>query len=178
MMRHATHKNSSGLNVAANPEHLADDYSALEASKNGSTRIAVTDFPFSILDSPAQIVIEAVHKGWNVEQILGEIIAIENSRAVSQALSRIILSILEVKNPLAYISQIGFAVGAFAISGESIPVLAKRHGMSKQSFQQGVRRVCECFEIGPNRSMRSQEARENMRLSNWRNDHGKPNRAH
>jgi hypothetical protein len=176
-MQRATHKNSPALNIAANPEHLAEDYSALEASKNGSMRIAVTDFPFSILDSPAQIVIEAVEKRWNVEQILDEIIAAENSKAVSQALSRVILSILKVKNPLAYISQIGFAVGAYATSGESIPVLAKRHGMSKQSFQQGVRRVCEHFEIEPNRSMRSWAARENMRLSNWRNDHGKPNRA-
>lgn len=86
---------------------------------------------------------------------------------LGQAMIRI-LSLLGTsqKPDLAY-DQLRWVYGAALMEGQTLPQLAKKHGISKQAFQQGCKPFRYRFNIRC-QSARTPEARERMRLRNSR----------
>lgn len=70
------------------------------------------------------------------------------------------------KNKEVAIIQMGLAAGLTVEASSS--QLAKQCGVSKEGMEQAVERYRERFGLGQNRNMRTEKARENMRLRNCR----------
>lgn len=67
------------------------------------------------------------------------------------------------KRPLYFIDQLVWLSGLAASNNLSLPTLAKKHGVSKQAFEQAADRTNRHFNFPKTSAQRSEEARENMR---------------
>lgn len=67
------------------------------------------------------------------------------------------------KRPLYFLDQLVWLSGLAAKNGISLPMLAKKHGVSKQAFEQASDRTNAHFQFPKTAAQRSEEAKGNMR---------------
>ena len=92
--------------------------------------------------------------------------------AVEEAINRMTLRLLEASNPQLELYKFAVATGINVTMGDCCDVrkMLKRfgRGITKQALQQGVEQIREEYGLRITHVMRSDEARNNMRLSNYR----------
>jgi hypothetical protein len=140
---------------------------AFEGGGHGeqSSPVGTVEFDYDALDSDEERLAEAVLTQQDVKPILAAIVERESSLAAQEAVSAVIMLVLDAANPRTQSEQIGWASGMYTSSGVSMPELAKRHGLTKQAFQQAVRRIRENLGLRQTRAMRSAEAKQHMSVS-------------
>jgi hypothetical protein len=88
----------------------------------------------------------------------------EREREKSLEVVRTFIALIAVeKRPLYFLDQLVWLSGLAAKNGLSLPMLAKKHGVSKQAFEQASERTNAHFNFPKTAAQRSEEARKNMR---------------
>lgn len=133
-----------------------------------SFAVPITHFNHAEIDSPEDHIREAIalHKPVMpiVARLASGLIQIRQVDAIRSVLALIV----EAKKPAQRVDEIAFACGMSLADGATIISMAKKHGVSKQAFQRGVMRVCETLQLRKTRTMRDDDAREKMAVTNYR----------
>lgn len=143
----------------SNERRMNDPHLAFE---NGMP-VACENFDPSSLDSPEDIMREKLEMGFQALQICEEF---STQRATEIALDKLraFLALVAVeKRPLYFIDQLVWLSGLAASNGLSLPKLAKKHGVSKQAFEQAAERTNKYFNFPKTSAQRSEEAKKHMR---------------
>ena len=130
-----------------------------------SIPVATADFDYSALDSDEEFLEECVLLKVDMRPRLHRIIEREVSLAKAEAVSGVIILVLDADDARAMAMQINWVCGGYISSGISMPQIAKQLGISKQAFQQRDRRIHEMLHLRKTRCMRSDEAKSNMRCA-------------
>lgn len=139
--------------------------------ENGTSThaIAATLFDPTSLDTLEDNARESLANGGSIKQIFEAWNRDALRAAMSEGIRAALSEILDSKKPQLAAAQLGFSVGLDAIMGWTGPQMAKRFGISKQAFFQGVDVFRERYGCGLKRiNGRSQAARTNMSKRNYR----------
>lgn len=119
-------------------------------------------FEFGILDSPEDKIKELIASGKSFDDAFRILAELNERRFMREAVLRIISVIINSQKPGLKADQVAWVYRLHVISGKTIPELAEKHGISKQAFQQGVKRTE--IELGhkPSPSSRPESARKHM----------------
>lgn len=132
------------------------------AFENGMP-VGCETFDPTVLDSPEDVMREKLEMGFGALAICEEFSA---QRATEIALEKIrsLLALIAVeKRPLYFIDQLVWLSGLAGSNGLSLPLLAKKHGVSKQAFEQAAERTNKYFNFPKTSAQRSEEAKKHMR---------------
>jgi hypothetical protein len=129
----------------------------------GGERIPICEFDHSSLDSPEDIMREKLEMGMAALEICEEF-AIQRANEMALEKIRAFLALVAVeKRPLYFIDQLVWLSGLAASNGLTLPTLAKKHGVSKQAFEQAADRTNQHFNFPKTSAQRSEEAKRHMR---------------
>jgi hypothetical protein len=125
--------------------------------------VETTEFDHSSIDSPGDIMRERLEMRTASFEIVQEL-ALEAAKELAMEKVRAFIALIAVeKRPLYFIDQLVWLSGLARNNGLSLPALAKKHGVSKQAFEQAAERTNAHFHFPKTSAQRSDEARENMR---------------
>lgn len=125
--------------------------------------VLTDSFDHAAIDTAEDIMREKLDQGMGALEIC-EAYAKELAREKTLSWFRMFLALVVVeKRPLYFIDQIVWLCGLAASNGLSIPDLAKKHGVSKQAFQQAAERTNKHFNFPKTSAQRSEDAKEHMR---------------
>lgn len=131
-------------------------------------------FDHASLDSAEDIMREKLDQGLSALKIVEEY----NSKAKLEKIESVgrqaedlaldfirkfLAMIVADEKPMLFIDQHLWLSGLAAKNFLTLPVLAKRHGVSKQAFLQGAERLNEVFKYPPTEAQRKDDARDTMR---------------
>lgn len=132
------------------------------AFENGQP-VETQGFEFQSLDSPEDIMREKLDQGMAALDIINEY-AVETAREKSREMIRAFLALIAVeKRPIYFIDQLIWLSGLAGKNGITLPELAKKHGVSKQAFEQAADRTNQHFQFPKTSAQRSSEAKNHMR---------------
>lgn len=120
------------------------------------------DFPTDAIEDQ---VAEALKAGEPITPIIQDALRHEEVAIGSEAIRRMLAWVMSQPRVTLALYQISFAAGILEQTG---PELAKKMGVSKQAFQQGVDRCADELDLRKTRVMRGDESRTKMQLSNFR----------
>jgi len=89
-------------------------------------------------------------------------------RAQAEALMMLFTALEKFQNRLMALDALKYLCGAAALSGQDQTSYAKKYGVSKEAVHQYVKKWREILRMRQTRTMRTEQARENMRLRNYR----------
>lgn len=125
--------------------------------------VGTSTIDFESMDSPGDVMREKLEMGMAALQIC-EDYSRERAQELAMEKIRAFLALVAVeKRPLYFIDQLVWLSGLASSNGLSLPLLAKKHGVSKQAFEQASERTNQHFNFPKTSAQRSDEARENMR---------------
>lgn len=122
-------------------------------------------FDHSTLDSPEDIMREKLDQGMKALEIT-EAYSIQRAKEIALEQFRAFMALIAVeKRPLYFIDQLVWLSGLAASNGLSMPMLAKKHGVSKQAFEQAADRTNRLFNFPKTSAQRDEKAKDNMRVA-------------
>jgi hypothetical protein len=130
--------------------------------------VPITHPDHSAMDTIDDRVDEMRKHGKSCESLIDELVAEKLADARVDALTRLLAIVFKSNKPINALRQCACAVGLSIATEETMETWAVKAGTSKQSFQQGVKAKAKRLELRQTRTMRSEEAREQMRLRNSR----------
>ena len=133
-----------------------------EARINCPTKTA-EDFDFDLLDDLKDTVRERLAGGEAFAAIIQSLAAEEAELLMADRLAVFVALIRSSKKPILFLDCLWMLSGAALREGATIQSLAKKHGCSKQAFQQAMERVADRFPFPKTRTERSETAKEHMR---------------
>lgn len=120
-------------------------------------------FDHNALDSQEDIMREKLDQGMGALEIC-EAYSMQRAKEIALEQVRAFLALIAVeKRPLYFIDQLVWLSGLASSNGLSLPLLAKKHGVSKQAFEQAADRTNRYFSFPKTSAQRSEEAKGNMR---------------
>jgi predicted DNA-binding protein YlxM (UPF0122 family) len=129
----------------------------------GRVRVGVQTFCYSKLDSVQDNIRERIDNNQEFDDILEKLASEAWSAGIVEWACKFIVFIYSWKKPLLALDQLAWIFGLSAREGASISELAAKHGISKQAFQQGAKRIIDQLEIPRTSHLRTDEAKANMR---------------
>lgn len=129
--------------------------------------VATTGFDYPP-DTLADQIREAIARDLPLEPIINAALEETAMQLRAEGMDAVLSILLGAANPRLAAAQLAFAGGLHAQIGESGPQIAKRFGITKQAFQQGVEEFRKRLGLRKTRTMRSDEARARMASSNYR----------
>lgn len=130
--------------------------------------VKIEHFDFDSIDSVDDLVREELATKGTVKHLLKKMVALELNKARTETLVTVLGKIKDASDSGLAVVQISCACGMLFISGETDQAYADRFGISKQAFQQGVEGYREALGLRQTRTMRDENAKDLMRLSNYR----------
>jgi hypothetical protein len=125
--------------------------------------VQTVEFDHAALDSPEDVMREKLDQGFAALDIC-QAYAAERAKEIALEQIRAFLALVAVeKRPLYFIDQLVWLSGLAASNGLTLPSLAKKHGVSKQAFEQASERTNRYFNFPKTSAQRSEEAKEHMR---------------
>lgn len=128
----------------------------------------VEQFDYDSLDSIDDRIREALKNGESVVVLVGQLIDYETSERVAQAISSVICYIADAEKPRLAADHVAWISGMRIRQGQSLPQLAKKHGVSKQAFCQAALRLAKLMGIKQTRAMRSESAKAMMKIRHYK----------
>lgn len=119
-------------------------------------------FDFGPLDSPEDKIKELVLGGYSFDSAFKILSEFNERRFTQEAILQILSIIVNSQKPGLAADQVAWVARLHVISGKTMPDLAIKHGVSKQAFQQGVKRLEASIGHYVSPSSRSEKARKNM----------------
>lgn len=120
-------------------------------------------FDHSSLDSPEDIMREKLDQGFGALEIMESYVRERAAEIALERLRSFIALIAVERRPLYFIDQLVWLSGLAASNKLTLPALAKKHGVSKQAFEQAADRTNQHFNFPKTSAQRSDEAKEHMR---------------
>lgn len=134
-----------------------------DCAYEASRPVGTTTIDFESMDSPEDIMREKLDQGMAALEIC-ETYAVNQAREMALEKIRSFIALVAVeKRPLYFIDQLVWLSGLASSNGLTLPSLARKHGVSKQAFEQAAERTNRYFNFPKTSAQRSDEARENMR---------------
>jgi len=133
-----------------------------------SFAVPIQHFDFDRIDSPEDFVRERIAQGKEITPLLHAWAKHLAEHEQAKTVRALIALVIQAKKPRQRIDEIAFACGMLATEGATCESLGKKHGISKQAFQNAVEKVCDTLGLRKLRTMRSDEARAKMRKANFR----------
>jgi hypothetical protein len=130
------------------------------------TQVPISHFDFSDMDSLEDTVRELLKEGKPLGPLFHRLQYDQACEERGAAVRSVLAEILSADKPGLHAWAIAFA--ANMTTGQTLEDIAERYGQSKQAFQERVEIVSEKLELRKTRTMRSDEAREKMRMCNSR----------
>ncbi|HWN09736.1 MAG TPA: hypothetical protein VNO50_10795 [Pyrinomonadaceae bacterium] len=140
----------------------------VEWSEDKAQAIQIEVFDFEHLDSLEDQVREHMAAGKPVSDLVKRLARLWMCKEKEEIISKLLSVIIQSKKPGLAATQLAFAAGLYVTASVTGPELAKKHGISKEAFQQGVERLREELGLRQTRTMRDQKARDTMRQTNYR----------
>lgn len=125
--------------------------------------VGVADFDHSSLDTPEAIMREKLEMGVAAFDICESYYKERDRERCLETIRAFIALIAVEKRPLYFLDQLVWLSGLAAKNGLTLPMLAAKHGVSKQAFEQASERTNAHFQFPKTAAQRSEKARENMR---------------
>jgi hypothetical protein len=119
-------------------------------------------FDFDSLDSLEDRIKEAIAKGEPVAALVAQLVDMECSERVNEAIAGVLCHIADSRKPKLAVDYLAYACGLRMTQGVSGEALARKHKIRKQAFSQAALRLIKKLGIPPSRSMRSAKGRESM----------------
>lgn len=152
-------------NERAEPEAIG--HIAVEWHEDRAEAIPITHFDFGSLDSVEDQIRQHLADG-SLREFLGLWLESELSRDRAETINRILSIPVTSKKPGLAVIQLGFAAGLLLAAEKTGTQWAKEFGISKEAFQEGVDFYRRELRLRVTRYTRDQDARENMRVKNFR----------
>ena len=133
----------------------------------------VQEFDWARLDSLEDEIRQGLKEGRSVVAMVRELVEMESSERVNQAVAAVICLIAESRRPKLMIDRIAYITGMTINQGASVTELGRKHRQRKQAFSQAALRLAKKLGLKPSRQMRSLKARESMARA-YRERHGQP----
>lgn len=125
--------------------------------------VLIDHFDHSIMDSPESVMREKLAMNVSAFDICESYLK-DRDRDRSLEIIRSFIALISVeKRPLYFLDQLVWLSGLASKNGISLPMLAKKHGVSKQAFEQASNRTNVNFNFPKTSAQRTEEARCNMR---------------
>lgn len=121
------------------------------------------DFNFDAIDDLKDDIRQRMRDGESFDEIIKSLAYAEAEMLVLDRIAVFIALIRSAKKPILFLDCLWMLSGAALREGATIQSLAKKHGCSKQAFQQAMERVGEKFKFPKTRTERDDEAKEAMR---------------
>lgn len=131
------------------------------ASINSPTKSA-EDFPFELLDDLKDSIRERLEGGETFAAVIHSLAIEEAELLMADRLAVFVALIRSSKKPILFLDCLWMLSGAALREGATIQSLARKHGCTKQAFQQAMERVGERFPFPKTRTERSEGAKEAM----------------
>jgi hypothetical protein len=119
-------------------------------------------FDFDSLDSLEDRIKEAIAKGEPVAALVAQLVDMEANERVNEAIAAVVGYIADAEKPRLAADHIAWISGMRIRQGESLPAIAKRHGVSKQAFCQSALKLAAILHLKPARAMRSEPGKAMM----------------
>jgi len=153
-------------------EHLGNDPTLfrvpVEWAKDHSFAVKITHFDASSLDTPEDLLKEAILEKQPIGPIIDGLVAERMESERSEIVTNIIAIIIKSSNKGLAAMQLAFAAGLLITADKTGPAIAKEWGISKQAFFAGVERMRQELGLKQTRTMRDAAARQNMSKRNYR----------
>ena len=133
--------------------------------------VPIVHFDFSAFDSVTEQAAEAIAKD-RFEEWLLRLIKLRSDTIRHETLMQVIGIASAFKNEAMGYDLMKDCVGASATQGFSSADLARKWGITKEAFQQNRERMRKLLGLRITRTMRSDEAKKNMSLRNFRRVRG------
>ena len=130
--------------------------------------VSVDQFNFEGLDRIEDQILEEIQQGRSVAGFIKGLAEQFMIRERLEVCSKLLALITTHRKPGLAADQLACAAGLYLTADIPWPALAKKHGVSKQAFEQGVERYRETLGLRKTRTMRDDQARHTMRQSNYR----------
>lgn len=125
--------------------------------------VLTDSFDHAAIDTAEDIMREKLDQGMGALEIC-EAYSVQRAKEIALEQIRAFLAIVAVeKRPLYFIDQLVWLSGLAGSNGLTLPLLAKKHGVSKQAFEQAADRTNRYFNFPKTSAQRSEEAKGNMR---------------
>lgn len=124
-------------------------------------------FEFGPIDSPEDKIKELVAQGKSFDSAFRIISELNERRFTQEALLQVLSLIVNAQKPGLLADQVAWVARLHVISGRTMPQLAAKHGISKQAFQQGVKRLEIAIGHYISPSSRGQGARDTMKKRHY-----------
>ena len=153
----------------SNPSLDYESDSSLAGSHDPTAHITTPthvceDFDFDALDSLKELVRERLENGETFEAIIHSLAREQAEDLAIERLATFIAIIRAARKPILLIDCFWMLSGAALREGATIQSLARRHGCSKQSFQQALERVQDKFKFKrKTRTARDDESKQEMK---------------
>jgi hypothetical protein len=134
-----------------------------EIAFENNQAVQTVQFDPSSLDSPEDIMREKLAMRMSAHEICESYLQERDREKPLETIRAFIALIAVEKRPLYFLDQLVWLSGLAAKNGLSLPMLAKKHGVSKQAFEQAAERTNAHFQFPKTAAQRSDEARGNMR---------------
>lgn len=142
---------------------------AVEWHDDQPVAVPVAHFDFDSFDSLKEIVLEVLAEGGDIEPILRSWMKREAFELKREGMVLALSELITSEKPGQAAAQLAFATGLDVTLGLSGVDLAKKNGIRKQAFFQGVERFrARFFGRLIRLNQRDAEARQKMRLRNYR----------
>lgn len=139
-----------------------------EWANDQRTAVRIEYFDFDSLDTIDDLIREELARKGTVRALFKQILACEIAKARSEAAVKVLSHIIEEEDSGLAACQLAFACGMTILMKKTMTEVAASYGISKEAMQQGVDRRCEDLGLRKTRTMRDDDARQLMSLSNFR----------
>lgn len=135
----------------------------------GGALSSVTEWKPEEIDQLSELICDHLATGGRIEDLLLEVMHVEIRAQMATAVRRALRFIRESAKPALTADQLAWVCGMSLMDGEALGKLAKRHGISKQAFQQGAEQLrTQLYDTGRSQTARPETARKHMRENNSR----------
>jgi hypothetical protein len=124
----------------------------------GGERIPICEFEYDQTDTLKDRVNQRLKDGEQLADIVQSLAVEEAEYLVAERLAVFVAVVRAAKKPILFLDCLWMLSGAALREGETILSLAKKHGCSKQAFQQAMERVSEAYPFPKTRTERDEEA--------------------
>lgn len=147
---------------------MPGDHEFTENDQGEVVSAFVADFDWSRLDSIEDEIKQGLKEGRSITELVRELVEMEASERLNEGIAKVICYIADAEKPRLAAEHIAWISGMRIRQGESLPSIAKRHGMSKQAFCQAALRLAKVLNLRPARAMRSELAKALMRSRHFK----------
>lgn len=147
---------------------MPGDHEFTEDKQGNVVPAFVEDFDWSRLDTIEDEIKQGLKEGRSVVSMVRELVDMEASERLNEGIAKVLCYIADAEKPRLAAEHIAWISGMRIRQGESLPSIAKRHGMSKQAFCQAALRLAKLLNLRPARAMRSDLAKALMKSRHFK----------